>query len=771
MQIHSCSSGLGTLMAVPSIHFRCAFAFEVNRACALEENAPDAIAVELGEATAQSARAWIGELTAGDGQSKQLPILFGLLSHNRRIRASMRERTFEMQRRTGRTLEAMSPDTLYQDLGFTGMRVLYLSPTDSIIEAIRCSCELGVPLYGVDLEEVADDRRSALLLPDSWSVDGDVDRYIEDNAQMAASNYDEETDARREYAIAARLRAVLERHSRVLFVCGLGHWARLRRMLADDSIRPAVLPAANRDQGEFQKTVVDRALALQAFDVAPPLAALYETRRRTAGAGAPPEPIRAAEVERMLAGLVGAAARKQFETPAGKAVSGIAGAESIALFDRYLRNLCLVSGRQFPEAGLILRSAHLITGAQQFVKALTELLFDVPWVDPASSSLPYLRHTPGNGPARTCEIESEGSPFWLRTSQGGLHSTEPTDRTLLSGTSSGGRLVRAITYGCHTWGPWDYLVSALSIRALEKARRLVLMKESAKFEGGRVMKVDTKTTVRSLARGDDDLFVFHKTPVLRTARLKLDEYDPVVWILGNDPKQRPRFGLLSMDLSKLRLYARDPVRYEAECRSRYSTLVCILQATTRPTDDAHTVSHPDIRTDLIHGLVLFQPICWTLEQFTRWTEVTAFRRNPFQPFAESLFSRGPEELREFAPDAPGVEWTSTLIAGAMPYAQRRVVCVAAADFTVPDRLKAIAQNRGIRIEVVRSSGFDPAHLARLRYGYMTPLSQEEPDYVYPAWVEEAIGESQYKYSDLVPDAWLHFGATVRRAFPGWGGQA
>ena len=92
------------LTAVPAVHFRVAFAEEVNRLCTDPKTRPDAIAVELGPQTAAAGAALLRDLGMGPSQRKPLPCMLGLTRANRSIRASLRQRAIQLQEITGKDL-------------------------------------------------------------------------------------------------------------------------------------------------------------------------------------------------------------------------------------------------------------------------------------------------------------------------------------------------------------------------------------------------------------------------------------------------------------------------------------------------------------------------------------------------------------------------------------------------------------------------------------------------------------------------------------------
>ena len=279
-----------TLVAVPAVPFRVAFAREVNAVCADAATRPTAIAVELGPVTTLAARAWLHALGTGPAHRTRLPTMITLVRRNRLLRPAARESAMRLQRQTGEPLHALSPDVLRTELGYAGLEVLPLSPTDALTEAIRCACELGVPLYGVDLEEAANPLRFPILVEDPGLACRDLRAYVQRNASTAARCYDPVIDARREFAMAARLKAVMRRHPRVLFVGALGSWNRLAALLADRSVAPAttnLLPRPRRSLRTLRRAVLHPSLAARWIDAVPAIALEYERTREHPRLGSP----------------------------------------------------------------------------------------------------------------------------------------------------------------------------------------------------------------------------------------------------------------------------------------------------------------------------------------------------------------------------------------------------------------------------------------------------------------------------------------------------
>src|SRR5215470_10794328 len=267
---------------VPSVHFRLAFVEEVNRLCSSEK--PDAVVVELGPQTAAAATAWLRDLSVGPGPgSLRLPCMLGLIKPNRRIRASFRAAAVRLQELTGKELHELAPEVLRENLGYSAVSILPLSSTDSIVEALRCALELNSPLYGVDLEDTAERRQKTIMLQDPASAADEFEKYVTHNVAFAEQQRDEEIDARRELAMAARLKALSEKHRRIVFVCGLAHWRKLLNLLETQALQPSPYPQVSEEElSIFQRVLMHPMLAVYHVDTFPVFSETYEGERRSA---------------------------------------------------------------------------------------------------------------------------------------------------------------------------------------------------------------------------------------------------------------------------------------------------------------------------------------------------------------------------------------------------------------------------------------------------------------------------------------------------------
>jgi len=391
--------GNSRLTAVPAVHFRIPFAHAINEICSTPATRPKAIAVELGEASCRAVHEWLFELKTemARGVTTELPCMLGLTKPVRRIRTSKKEQAWALQERWKKSLHEIPPDILREELDFSSVSVLYLSSTDSIIEAIRCAIELDVPVYGVDLEETAYSTRKEASLEDPVQAHRDLDRYVRRNADYAAYARCNEIDDRRDRAMAARLKGLLEKHDHVLFTCGLAHWIRLDSLLTDAQVQPAPFPPEEKNATEqFIRCIIHPLHAVHHMDLFPVMASEYERKRnpawrRSAGSLDYIDPDRTFQIlldETYFEyfaddGDQDDQLKRRFED-----------LENLQSFEQVLTNLCLLKQMEVPDLFTVLETAEAMM-SPQFCRRLAEELMAFEWAQSADhSQLPTLEFVP-----------------------------------------------------------------------------------------------------------------------------------------------------------------------------------------------------------------------------------------------------------------------------------------------------------------------------------------------------------------------------------------
>jgi hypothetical protein len=755
--------GRSTLVAVPAVHGDHVFAAAVRRFCLYCHKPPAAVAVELGPHFAQEAASWIREIApAGTGK---LPVMLGLLGYCRLVKPSLREKAFALQRKNGRSLQDLPPDVLKRELGFSSTALLCLSPTDSIIEAIRCSIEWDIPLHGVDLEEVADAGRDIAEMGDSLTGREDIVSYVERYAPRIAAYRDAEVDGRREIVMAARLKTLLEQYESVLFTGGLGHWSALRRHLADPFVKPSrpASPPCERPR-ELMRVIVHPRIAAPLMDRFPLMAQRYEEWR--AGASAPdglPPPEPAVVLRKCLR----AACHRYFSSSKGS--NGTEQKErdwdSLRGFETYLRNLSILSSRNVPNLSLLLTAA-METLSREFSEVLVEALMDLPWVsshDYPDCPLLSPELDAGKETEGIARIEYDGTPpalVTLRHLPGGAVEMSPL--RLLHRWNSEYRESELFVSGqcLHTWLPWDYRNAAMCFRAARKARTSKTKVVSETFGGSLLEGIDIKATLRAFSGGRENYFVRERIVEARSSPTVWESF-PIVWILEPDAAcETDGWMVLREPIEAMEPHVKDKDRLRKVEKKRGRNMVSSICRVNRKDESRTRSGGALVESIRLHGQVIFHPPHSSHRQSAVWAETTGYRLNPFFSSGAAELSDESDlgvfytnELRQRVGELP---WTTLLVLLALPFA------VDVLPVVVPDRWQLDplthwkAAEYGITVRPVPLGMFSDHEIQRMMTCTMSYVVREEPYCIFPTETEQIIGESQSADRERLPQNWLHF---------------
>lgn len=750
------------LYIVPAVHFNHVFAIEVHNICSDPDIRPDAIAVELGPRTAASVSDWLRELGSG-----RLPVMLGLLKRNRMIRASYRDKALDLQKKTGRDLSELPPELLHKELGYSSHSLTCLSPTDSIIEAIRCGIELSVPTLGIDLDEMADgDYRPVSI--QRKDANHDMDVFIQNNAVYAETQRDDEIDKRRETAIAARIKALLKLYHRVLFTCGMAHWLKIRDMINDTSVRPAVLtdhPAVAGD--EPMRVMVHPGTANQYMDLFPSLTLHYQKKRTTCNSSTIKKGKRFhIDLNAIFYKHIKESYKKLLKDSISDSSPCMQGMdiEGLEFFEGYLRNLCLLDNRPVPDLFTIIRAASETT-CNRFVRVLSDTFMKYPWVTPDQfPDLPILgpsQHSTDENPSVSLTTGGHQSskyfflqapppsdlaspikiPFeWLKRGK---------DKTVVFHDSS-----------IHTWLPWDRLVTSLSVKAIRESVKNNKIKKSAPFEGSMLNGLDVKSTIRAFSRGEEAYYVMDYTKGMADDADPINGF-PVVWITTLETDKDDRWILLQEPLSYMELHIKNKTIFKEVANKRGINMIAVIAYGKKLPLGHKSAMERNIRHDNHNGIIVFQPLCWTNKQFAHWAELTDYRRNPF---CNCGFLTRDEfgNLRDFYRDKYQIivgefDWPTTLILLAMPFAKEFLTVVVPEGYKISHEVYRRAKEFGIQVYPVSSGIFSHPEIERIKRCYLIPAEEIEPQCVYSKRIERIIGERQRDNIHLVPEEIINFG--------------
>ncbi len=756
--------GRNRLLAVPSVHYRAAFAEEANLAFLRIGRRPKAVAVELGAATTSAIALWMRELLQAPGSS--LPCMVGLVDRNRLIHPAFTERVVELEESWGCRVEDLPPHILQEHLHFRALSLTCLSATDSIIESIRSAIEHDIPVYGIDLDGFANHDRLDAAIQDPSDAHNNLERYVDHNAGLASLSRDDWVDGRRETFMTARLKYLLEKHETVLFTGGLAHWRRIQAQLHDSSIVP-VRPDSEPDISGKLRVLVDPAIAIHQMDLLPELTAHFEM------------------VRQMPPGIVYRAFpyRNIFQTKLGQACKNARpeDRQHLGAFTQYLTNLCLTSQRSIPDLFTTVRAARAVVDQGFADRLAKELVSDsIEWANSKLlGDLPYIRSSPltpeesgGSSVATKAEIVSEsesiGPAFvsgratdqkrrfkaYLPVPEAQSDSEyipDPTGNNILYGGAKRRRKSpNPRDDGKYVlWAPDEILLYATAYQATKMAFERASRTKSEPFAGSLGLGLDTKATLRSYARADRRIHVKVKSSA--TAMNTEDGLlEPVVMLFEEHAaaKNADWSPYVGGWRSEIEPRIRDGGRFKrvVETQGDHFIVLVLFQELCTPKPELRELVQSEVN---IWGSVSFGQVCQNSLQAARWLESSDYSRSPI------AHGRRFEDLEELYRSAHQIEldrneWQNTLIRIAIPYAIERVVVVAQKGFRVSADVQSDARAHNKAISVIPSTNFPAERILAARTQRLIFGSGDDDDEEYEQQVEAALGQRRSDNFDLLP---------------------
>ena len=182
----------GPIHALPVLHYRLEFAQLVRMA--FNQVRPDAVAIELPPTLEASFVRAV----------RRLPEI-SVISYQTEVKKGIGQRNSE---------------TVY----------LLVEPADPLVEAARRALELDLPLHFVDVDTDNYPRHHEQL-PDSYSICRiGLHTYYHEYLKACAEQTPCLEDQRREQGMAFRLQRLAKKHQKVLYVCGMAHLERVKRL-------------------------------------------------------------------------------------------------------------------------------------------------------------------------------------------------------------------------------------------------------------------------------------------------------------------------------------------------------------------------------------------------------------------------------------------------------------------------------------------------------------------------------------------------------------
>jgi hypothetical protein len=790
------------LLAVPSIHYRIPFADWVNSIC--RESRPDAIAVELGPIGAKCVLDVLKEIGVGPNSYKKLPYMLGLLKKNHIINPKHRKVALTLQEQYRKPLSELPPEVLRKHLDYSPYSLLPITASDSIIEALRCALELEVPVYGVDIEDFAHVSRGNILIEDPINAQNNLNKYVQHNEHFSETCRDSLIDGRREKKMVAQLKNLLGRHKKVMFVCGLAHWNRIKILLNDNNLKQSndIQDVRNNypsNSVNYVKVLLHPVVSAQFMDIFPACTCIYEDNRKQANE-LRRDNKRINYKEKFRDEIKEAFDKYFILSNESLDDSQLIDQDQIERkfddlqnkidFEQYLYSVCLLNQREVPDLAITLQTAEVMM-SKRFYDSLTNSLMDIspfrwespknwldlPLVNPApitESEKPYIRI--GEKVEIRMQKKPKGFydemnydrsiPFYIDPHKDNYQQKEnygaswnwednippPPPRDGVDGSNP-------FTSG-FVWPPCEMLFYATAYEAAKIAREIYPEKKTQIFEGSLYDGIDIKSTIRAKIRQEGSIYVNetikknissrYSEPDLQpvvfifsdSEKTSVDIYDPLV--AGSYKKNDPYFrDFFINDKNSLKLFDKEVKDSEITDFIESISLFSITETSDNLKNFIQYIRN-------LKGAVRFGNPCIDNEQGAKWLMKGEFKCCPIIKKTANVSSIVEHYTEEYKFHIDLSEWQSTLVLFAIPFSSitKRVIVVAPDYFTVNSYVEMEARKSDIELIYVPLSYFKADRIREIKTQYVVKAAKGGKD--FPEELERILGQKQDCYFDLLP---------------------
>ena len=744
------------LISVPAVHFHYAFAWEVNRLCRNPDTRPDAIAVELGPETAAAARKWLVEIREKTGEQKQLPCLLGLFSSE--LRQQQKKLPFFYERTKNDSWVEIIERGNPADMG--PLSLLPLSSTDSIIEAIRCGIELDIPVYGVDIEHINAPKHSGVMLQDPAMAAGKIEKYVLTHQRYVEAGRDDKIDDQREKVMASRLKAILGKHGRVLFTCGMCHWRRIQFHLDNLHIVPDDCIEKAAESEGFFRAIIHPVLAFRFLDKFPKVAEVYESQRILAHISGKNSDKRLGQTQ-LFSEIFNCTCAEYFKTNGRTEKYSQKHQDLYACSElkHYLLNLCAVKQLVVPDMMTTLKAAGAMMSLK-FCEELSARLMNIDWASPIDfPGLPVIGKS---------KKSNEGSAVVFKDSRGmqsrsfkmyvrqGFSVDDTSDEIpwewseeLKYRPGYGNKILRTLP-AC------DYILTKLSIEVMNKSGKKFCENVSIPFEGCFHEGIDIKAYIRSCIRGEDRIYVKDIRKNEKQTKSKMFNFVPMVFLFDIRDSKTSRWDMYQGPLTNMHMeHIQNKNAFKRIIRERGDFIVSAINYSQFIKSYDKKREYFDIKEQFLKGITIYMPIYFNGIQEARWLEETFYKKCP-------IYSGGGIKsfmnwfYKKFNIDLRKSQLPETLIRMAIPYAEKELRVVVPEGYYPSEIVYEEAKHWGVSIELLPHSLF-PVELIKKAIHQYALLPEDREGLRFPEAALKLLDIDADACKKLMPDNLLNYG--------------
>lgn len=717
------------IIAVPSIHHDPIFALKVREILLDPLFNIDCIAIELGGNISRFIVDWLKELKTEKGD--KLPVLLGLFKPNNLIHPIFKEKVKNYQKKTKKDLCDLDPATLFYEFNFIDHKIISLLPMDSIIESVRCSIELNLPIYGIDLDYTTlPMSKSYIKIQDSQLSKDNFAEYVNYNSKILATDKDA-VIIKREKVMATRLKKLADSYKEILFVCGLGHWCGIEELLKDDKIKKADI-LWEKENIKLKKIIIDKADAISLVNLFPKSIYEYENMRVPINTlnNFDCDPLKNFNYNLILEKALQKSFEKYFAFMKGnnKELNEFELINKFEVFLKYLDLFYLNKKISLNGITQTIKSFFQV----EFLETFIDELINVPWAD--INQFPDLN---------IYETELNLEEIFKKVSDS-LESTKPYESKKYK----------------RPWRAWDNLLTFMSVKAMENSITYSVEEESTiisiDFQNG----IDLKETIKSHIKGEEEIYVKTKTNNIKEFKKKGRDAFPVVWIFEPLKFQQGNYSAFSENINSFKNYIKNKKRF-IEIMKVDGTQIISFMGFGKNYENNITKANSEINCIKYYGFIVFKPLCWGPPQNACWFENTSYNRNPiaYDDYIDTdLKSFLCRELKENCDvNLWDFNWEKTLMLIALGYAKEYITFVIPENFEIDPEVYKKAKEKNIKILINYLPKFHKKHKKRMRFCYILPVLEANNKFVYVLKYSSLLKENENDYFDLIPEYWRNYG--------------
>jgi hypothetical protein len=757
------------LMTIPSVHHHTAFAEQVNNICHDQHHRPDAVAVELGHSLVLELVSFLRELKQGEPEKNSLPCMLGIMRRNRFIHKDKYENSLLLQKLYRSPLYNIPDDILAARLNFSKWATLFISPADSIIEAVRCAIELNIPVYGVDLNDFASTKIENFSIEDPASAHNDLQEYGNRVMKYCGAGRDMHIDYNREMFMASGLKYCLTRHLKVLFICGMAHWQSILTLMDDEHLVPFPVHEIP-GESEFRRVIVHPSLAAPVMEILPQITFDYEMARQPAVS--PINKSRLLKPEIRVRSCLDSVYHEytSFSESSGFTRSGSAAWSKICIYEQYLFNLSVVRQRKIPDMATLLISAKAMMD-NNFGRLLTQKMMEVTpeWASSKDfPGLPLIQQVSSTNSVSNPRYKNKKIRFEAKNhdccredcnDEINFFSSEPDNMNIDPSDineywewkwNKKEKYFLPREGNPWIWPPCESLIYGIAFKAAEISNINQKQKhDSSAFDGSLEGGINVKSTIRSLIHGERKIYVSKLASGQDHAIQDGINPDPFVLIFPeNSDLSSSKWSFFTAG-SELEHFVKDCELFDRIRSEKGDIFVSsiLFEENIAPPPHLKLLVSEMSRT---HGTVMFGNPCINSKQSAIWLESTDYKSCPI------LSDYGMRTILAYYYDHYNLkinlsDWKGALIRMAIPFAKKMVTIIASDSYCIPEEVKKEASGKRVQLNLVGYSNFSESQLDEARHRYSI-RTLDRAGIMFPPETEVLLGQTIDTYFDMLPYA-------------------